>query len=139
MPPNEDIMYKEKSLAAPSPFSKPDPMIKVEMTLRDKCTKLACKKVGVMNLHSWYSFLIFLQSFQPRRSSDLGFGAKNSVLTILNRHKDTMKRIISSKTIQVVKEQNLSVGQRLILIASKRVSSLALFLVGYYWLSALLG
>jgi hypothetical protein len=39
--------------------------------------------VGVINLHTYPLFLIFLASFHPRISRAFGFGAKNSVLTIL--------------------------------------------------------
>jgi len=82
-PPNEETKYSVPSFQQPRPFSSPDPMITVERILRVKCTKEACKNTGVTNLYTWFLFLIFLASFQPRVSKALGLGAKNSVLTIL--------------------------------------------------------
>ena len=80
-----------------------------------------------MNLQSWYLFLIFLASFHPSKSKDLGLGAKNSVLTILNSQRDVTNSIMFIKIMNMVKEQHLRVGHRLIFMASQKFSSLALF------------
>mgnify|MGYP007132295656 CR=1 FL=1 len=110
----------------PIPFSRPEPMTKVERTFKVKWTKLACKKVGVMNLQTCPSFLIFFASFQPRVSRDLGSGARKSVFTILLSHIEIMNIVMSTRTMKTVKEHHLTVGQRLMTTASTKVSSLAL-------------
>ena len=80
-----------------------------------------------MNLQIWPLFFIFLASFHPSTSRALGLGAKNSVFTILYTHSEMMNIMTSTKTMKTVNVQHLTVGQRLIMIASEKVSSLALF------------
>ena len=83
IPPKLDTKYNVLNFQDPNPFSSPDPIIAVDSKFKHRCTKLACKNVGVINLHTYPLFLIFLASFHPRISRAFGFGAKNSVLTIL--------------------------------------------------------
>lgn len=113
-------------------------MTTVDRRLRIKCTKLACRKVGVMNLHTCPLFLIFLASFQPSTSRDLGLGAKNSVFTILYTQSEIMNIMMSTNMMKTVNVQHLTVGQRLIIMAWKKVSSLALFSLFYRGSSLLL-
>ena len=83
IPPKDEMKYRENSFHTPSPFSSPEPITMVEIRLSDRWTKLAWRKTGVMNLQTYPRFFIFLASFHPRVSSALGFGARNSVFTIL--------------------------------------------------------
>jgi len=46
------MRYRVVSFQNPSPFSRPDPMTSVESKFKAKCMKEACKKTGVMNLHT---------------------------------------------------------------------------------------
>lgn len=52
MPPKEDTKYRVQSFQHPRPFSSPDPITTVDNKFRVKCTKLACKNVGVINLQT---------------------------------------------------------------------------------------
>jgi hypothetical protein len=83
IPPKLETKYNELNFQLPRPFSRPDPIITVETKFKHRCTKLACKKVGVINLQTCPLFFIFLASFHPNMSKAFGLGAKNSVLTIL--------------------------------------------------------
>jgi hypothetical protein len=127
IPPKDDVKYSVISFQDPSPFSNPEPMTTVDSRSRMRWTRLACNSVGVMNLHTYPLFLIFLASFQPRRSRALGFGASNSVLIIGRIQIEIRNMMISTKTMKTVKVQHLTVGHRFFIKAPKKVSSLALF------------
>ena len=92
IPPKLETKYNELNFQLPKPFSRPDPIIKVETKFKHKCTKLACKNVGVINLQTCPLFFIFLASFHPNISKAFGLGAKNSVLTIFVYDKITKGR-----------------------------------------------
>jgi hypothetical protein len=114
IPPKLDTKYNELNFQLPSPFSRPDPIITVETKFKHKCTKLACKNVGVINLQTYPLFFIFLASFHPNISKALGLGAKNSVLTILYIQREMKNMEISIITIRTVNVQHLNVGHKLI-------------------------
>lgn len=99
IPPKDETKYSVASFHDPRPFSRPEPMTIVERRLRHKCTKLACKNVGVINLQTCPLFLIFLASFHPSASKARGLGAKNSVLTILYNQSDIVYIIMSIITM----------------------------------------
>ena len=82
IPPKDEVKYRVQSFQQPRPFSRPEPITTVESTFSVKWTKLACKKVGVMNLQTYPLFLILRASFQPSTSRALGLGARNSVFTM---------------------------------------------------------
>jgi hypothetical protein len=113
-PPNEEMKYRVASFQLPRPFSSPEPMTMVESKFRQRCVKEACRKTGVMNRHTCPLFLIFLASFHPSVSNAFGFGARNSVLTILLSHNEMRYMMISIMMISTVNVQHLIVGHKFI-------------------------
>jgi len=64
----------------PIPFSIPVPIYNWPIKLPRICSKWPCRTVGVMNLHTYQFYLIFLTSDHPHEIP-LASGAKNAELS----------------------------------------------------------
>ena len=117
-PPKDEMKYSVASFQLPRPFSSPEPITIVDSKFKHKWVNDAWRKTGVIKRQTCPLFLIFLASFQPSVSSAFGFGARNSVFTILYSHNDIRYIITSIIMMSTVKVQHLSVGHRFIWIAS---------------------
>jgi len=52
IPPKAEKKYSVTNFQNPSPFSRPDPITIVDNKFKQRCIKLACRKTGVINLHT---------------------------------------------------------------------------------------